>query len=90
MDCYNFNLLNPKEQVNYIYDHCKLIDFEVVREQYQTFGLCLYYNGRIFIEVRFDGMRGDRVKEIKAFNSVKQLPHWYERVDIKGVASHQF
>lgn len=88
MDCYNFNLLDAKKQVNYIYDHCKLIDFEVVREQYQTFGLCLYYNGHIFIEVRFDGMRGDRVKEIKAYNNMKQLSHWYERVNIKSVVSH--
>lgn len=88
MDCYHFNLLGPKEQVNYIYDHCKFIDFEVLREQYQTVGLCLYYNGQIFIEVRFDGMRGDRVKEIKAFDSAKQLSHWYERIDLKGVVSH--
>ncbi len=89
MDSYRFNLLKAEEQINYIYDHCQLIDFEVVREQYKTSGLCLYHSGSLFIEVRFDGMQGDRVKEIRAFENMQQLSHWYERIDIKGVASPQ-
>ncbi|WKN29547.1 hypothetical protein PZB74_11290 [Porifericola rhodea] len=77
--------MKPKEQINYIYDHCRLVDFQVVREQYRTFGICLYHNGQIFIEVSFDGLQGDRVRQIKAYESVKKLAHWYERIDIKEV-----
>lgn len=87
MECYNFNLLKPKEQIDYIYDNCKLIDFQVVREQYKTFGICLYHDGQIFIEVSFDGMRGDRVKEIRSYESISKLAQWYERVDLKDIAS---
>ncbi|MEK6478381.1 hypothetical protein WJR50_12635 [Catalinimonas sp. 4WD22] len=89
MKCYYFNLLEPKEQINYIYENCKLIDFQVVRERYKTYGICLYYDGVIFIEVSFDGMQGDRVKEIRSYESVSKLSHWYERVDIKSVSSQK-
>ncbi|WP_277482314.1 hypothetical protein [Catalinimonas alkaloidigena] len=81
--------MKPKEQINYIYENCKLIDFQVVREQYKTFGICLYYDNAIFIEVSFDGMQGDRVKEIRSYECISELSHWYERVDIKSVSSQK-
>ncbi len=89
MNCYRFNQLTPQDKVNYIYNHCKLVDFEIIREQYREFGVCLYHNGSIFIEVCFDGMRGDRVKEIKTYANANQLAHWYERVDIRQLLSQQ-
>ncbi len=89
MDCYQFNQLKPQEKINYIYNHCRLVDFEVIREQYREYGVCLYHNGKIFIEISFDGIRGDRIRDIRAYAKVSQLTRWYESVDIRPLLSQQ-
>lgn len=89
MDCYTFNKLKPKEQVNYIYHHCSLVDFNIIREQYRHYGVCLYYDGNTFVEVCFDGMRGDRVKNIKTYSKIQQLSHWYERINLGSLLSQK-
>lgn len=83
MNCYEFNQLAPQDKINYVYNYCRLVDFEIVKENYREYGICLYYNGDIFIEISFDGLRGDRVKEILTYTKVSQLAHWYEQVDIR-------
>lgn len=89
MDCYTFNKLSPKEKVNYIYHHCNLVDFDIIIEQYRQCGVCLYYDGNIFMEVYFDGMRGDRVKNIKTYYKIQQLSHWYERINLASLLSQK-
>lgn len=89
MDCYTFNKLKPKDQVNYIYHHGNLVDFDIINEQYRQYGVCLYHDGNIFIEVYFDGLRGDRVKNIKTYNKIQQLSHWYERISLSSLLSHK-
>ncbi len=85
MDCYTFSRLEPKEQINYIYHHCNLIDFNIIEEQYRQNGVCLYYDGHLFIEVFFDGLRGDRVKAIKTYQKIQQLSHWYEKINLQAL-----
>lgn len=87
MEFFIFSKLNPKEQVNYIYHHCKLVDFAIIRTQYSQCGVSLYYDGKIFIEVYFDGLRGDRVKEIKIYSKIQQLSFWYKRVGLNSLFS---
>lgn len=89
MDCYNFNKLSAKDQINYIYHHCCLLDFDIEQDKYQQNGICLYYDRDIFIEVCFDGLRGDRVKSIKTFCCIGQLSRWYERVDLGSLLSQK-
>ena len=89
MNCYKFSQLILQDKVSYIYNYCRLIDFEIVREGHREFGVCLYHNGNFFIEICFNGMRGDSVKEIKTYAEVSQLCHWYERVDISSLTSQQ-
>ena len=90
MDCHTFDTLSPDKQLDYIYHHCRLVDFEIVSERYRRYGVCLYHDARLFIEVRFDGLQGDRVKEVKAYDNVHALTRWYERIDLKGLLSHSF
>ncbi|MFP4089764.1 MAG: hypothetical protein ACLFUB_08050 [Cyclobacteriaceae bacterium] len=87
MNYYRFNSLPSQDKVSYIYHHCKLVDFEIVKEQQREFGVCLYHDGSIFVELCFDGLQGEQVKEIKAYGDINQLAHWYERVDIGGITS---
>ncbi|MEM9833497.1 MAG: hypothetical protein AAF944_22895 [Bacteroidota bacterium] len=47
--------------------------------------MCLYYDNQLFIEVTFDGLQGDRVKEIRSYPTVNQLVHWYDQVNISAV-----
>lgn len=89
MDCYRFNQLKAQEKIDYIYNNCRLVDFEVIHEKYREYGICLYHNGQIFIEISFDGVRGDRIKEIKAYAKVSQISHWYEHVNIRPLLSEQ-
>jgi hypothetical protein len=85
MDCYKFSKLTPKEQINYIYHHCNLVDFDIINEQYRQCGVCLYYDGHIFVEVYFDGLRGDRVKNIKTYHKIQQLSYWYDRMNLSAL-----
>ncbi len=87
MDCHIFSRLDPKEQVNYIYHHCRLLDFDIIQESYRQYGVCLYYDGTIFLEVSFDGLRGDRVRDIKTYSRIQQLSHWYERINLGSLLS---
>jgi Lon protease-like protein len=82
-----FNRLSSQDKVSYIYQNCKLIDFEIVQEKHREFGVCLYHDGQIFVEVCFDGMRGEQVKEIKAFGCLSELSHWYDRIDLGTLLS---
>ena len=88
MDCQTFSALSSDKQLDYIYYHCRLVDFEIVSERYHRYGVCLYHDGNLFVEVRFDGLQGDRVKEVKVYDNAQHLVHWYERIDIKGLLSH--
>lgn len=87
MDYFIFNKLKPKEQLDYIYHHCNLVAFDIIRKKYCQHGICLYYDGKMFIEVYFDGLRGDRVKEIKIYSKIQQLSYWYERVSLNSLLS---
>ncbi len=89
MDCYTFNKLSAKDQINYIYHRCSLLDFVVRVDQYQENGVCLYHNEVFFVEVCFDGLRGDRVKDIRTYSQIQQLSHWYDRVDLGSLLSQK-
>ena len=82
MNCFKFNQLAPKSQLQYIYDHCRLLDFIIQTNGSKQNALCLYHNGEIFVEVSFDGLEGDRVKGIRSYPTLDQLSHWYHQVDI--------
>ena len=90
MNSEKFDALSSDGQLDYIYRHCRLVDFEIVSERFHRYGVCLYHDGNLFIEVRFDGLQGDRVKEVKAYNEVQALARWYERIDLKSLLSHSF
>ena len=90
MDCQKFNTLSSDQRLDYIYRYCRLVDFEIVSERYHRYGVCLYHDGKLFIEVRFDGLQGDRVKEMKTYNNVQALTRWYERIDLTDLLSHPF
>ena len=90
MNCQTFSTLSSDEQLDYIYHHCRLIDFEIVSERYHRYGVCLYHDTKLFIEVRFDGLQGDRVKEIKVYDEAQALTRWYDRVDLKDLLAHSF
>lgn len=89
MDCYTFNKLKAKDQMNYIYHHCSLLDFDIERDKYQQNGVCLYHSGNFFVEVCFDGLRGDRVKNIRTYSDVQQLSHWYGRINLGTLLSQK-
>ena len=88
MDYKKFNSISSDEQLDYVYYHCRLIDFSIVSERTRRCGLCLYYDGHSFIEIRFDGLQGDRIKEVNTYHRVQDLAYWYERVDLKGLLAH--
>ena len=88
MNSQQFSALSSDEQLDYIYHHCRLIDFEIVSERVHRYGVCLYYDERRFIEVRFDGLQGDRVNEIAIYECIQDLTRWYERIDLKNLLSH--
>ena len=90
MDSQIFNTLSPDEQLDYIYHHCRLIDFEIVSERIHRYGICLYYDEHFFIEIRFDGLQGDRIKEVNTYQQIQDLVRWYERVDLKDLLAHSF
>lgn len=90
MDCQTFSTLSSDKQLDYIYHHCRLIDFEIASERYRRYGVCLYHDGKLFIEVRFDGLQGDQVKEVNVYDNVQALIRWYERIDLKNLLSHSF
>lgn len=90
MNSKNFDALSSDGQLDYIYHHCRLLDFEIVSERFHRYGICLYHDGKLFIEVRFDGLQGDRVKEMKTYDEVQALTRWYERIDLKNLLSHSF
>ena len=90
MDCQTFSTLSTDKQLDYIYHFCCLLDFEIVSERYHRYGMCLYHDGNLFVEVRFDGLQGDRVKEIKTYDELQALTRWYERVDLKDLLNHPF
>ena len=85
MTCYYFNRLNPEDQLQYIYDHCRLVDFMIQPNACRPDAVCLYYDDEIFVEVRFDGLQGDRVKEIRSYPTMQQLGQWYNHIDISSV-----
>ena len=88
MDCQTFSALSSDKQLHHIYHCCRLVDFEIVSERYRRYGICLYHDETLFIEVRFDGLQGDRVKEVKAYDDAQDLTRWYDRVDLQGLLSH--
>ncbi|WKN41250.1 hypothetical protein [Tunicatimonas pelagia] len=85
MNCFKFNQLAPQSQLQYIYDDCRLLDFIIEIEGSKQDARCLYYDGQLFIEVHFDGLQGDRVKEICSYPTVNQLSHWYEQVNLSAI-----
>ncbi len=87
MDCQKFIALSSEQQLDYIYHHCRLVDFTIVSERLTRYGVCLYHDGTTFIEVRFDSLQGERVKEISAYCDVTELAHWYESVDLSALLS---
>lgn len=89
MDCYKFNQLTPSQKIDYVYNNCRLVDFEVMHANCRECGVCLYHNGEIFIEISFEGIRGDRIREIRSYADLQELSHWYERVDIRSLLSPQ-
>ncbi len=89
MNCEIFNQLTSRQKIDYIYNNCRLVDFEVMRDQRLEYGVCLYHNGSIFIEISFEGICGDRIREIKSYAEVEQLSHWYEQVNIRPLLSQQ-
>jgi len=89
MNCFRFNQLSKSQKINYVYNHCRLLDFEVMRNHCQEYGVCLYYNASIFVEISFEGMRGDQIRSIEVYEDVCRLSHWYEQVDISTLSSQQ-
>ena len=87
MDCQKFTALSVEQQLDYIYHHCRLVDFTIVSERSTRYGVCLYHNGSIFVEVRFDSLQGEQVKEINAYYDVDELAYWYESVDLGPLRS---
>ncbi len=87
MDCQKFIALSSEQQLNYIYHHCRLVDFTIMSERSTRYGVCLYHNGAFFIEVRFDSLQGERVEEVNAYYNVDELTHWYESVDLSSLLS---
>ena len=85
MNCFKFNQLAPKSQLQYIYDDCRLLDFIIQTTGSKQDALCLYHNGEMFVEVSFDGLQGDRVKEIRSYSTLRRLSHWYKQVDISAL-----
>ncbi|MGB3852306.1 MAG: hypothetical protein WA958_20245 [Tunicatimonas sp.] len=85
MDCQKFIALPSEQQLDYIYHHCRLVDFSIVPERTTRYGVCLYHDGSLFIEVRFDSLQGERVKEINACYDLEKLAHWYDAVDLSSV-----
>ena len=87
MDCQKFTALSVEQQLDYIYHHCRLVDFTIVSERSTRYGVCLYHNGSIFVEVRFDSLQGEQVKEINAYCGIEELSHWYDTVDLSSLLS---
>ena len=87
MDCQKFLALSLEQQLDYIYHHCRLVDFTIVSERATRYGVCLYHDGTFFVEVRFDSLQGERVKEVNAYFSANELTHWYESVDLSPLLS---
>ncbi len=87
MECQKFTTLPSEQQLDYIYHHCRLIDFTIMSERSTRYGVCLYHDGTLFIEVRFDSLQGERVKEVNAYRYVEELTYWYESVDISALLS---
>jgi len=85
MHCFQFNQLTPKNQLQYIYDHCRLLDFIIQTVGTKQDAVCLYHDGELFVEVHFDGLQGDRVKEIRSYSTLHQLSHWYEQINISSL-----
>ncbi len=85
MNCFKFNQLVPKSQLQYIYDHCRLLDFVIQTHGSSQDAMCLYYDNTLFIEVTFDGLQGDRVKKIRSYPTINQLAHWYDQINISAV-----
>lgn len=85
MLCFKFNQLTPKAQLQYIYDHCRLLDFIIQSNGSKQDAVCLYHDGEFFVEVQFDGLQGDRVKEIRSYPTLQRLSHWYEQVSISSL-----
>ena len=90
MDCYTFKALPSDEQLDYIYHHCRLIDFEIISERFHRYGMCLYHDGTLFVEVQFDGLQGDRVKEVNVYDDIQTLTRWYDPIDLKDLLSQHF
>ena len=90
MNCQQFDTLPWDDQIDYIYHSCELIDFDIVSERYRQYGLCLYHNGDIFVEVRFDGLQGHKIREIKVYEDAQQLHRWYERINLNKMLSETF
>ena len=88
MNCHTFHTLSSDQQLDYIYRRCRLVDFEIVSERYRRYGVCLYHDGTLFVEVRFDGLQGDRVKEVNVYDDARDLTRWYERIDLQDLLSH--
>lgn len=84
MTCFQFNQLEPKAQLQYIYDRCQLLDFMMQSDKGSPDAVCLYHDGNVFMEVRFDGLQGDRVKEIRSYPCIQQLSHWYNQINISA------
>ena len=87
MDRQKFLTLSSEQQLDYIYRHCRLVDFTIVSERAARYGVCLYHDGTTFIEVRFDSLQGERVKEINTYHNLEELTHWYETVDLSSLLS---
>lgn len=87
MDRQKFIALSSEQQLDYIYHHCRLVDFTIVSERSTRHGVCLYHDGAFFIEVRFDSLQGERVKEVNTYCGVEELTHWYDSVDLSPLLS---
>ncbi len=85
MNCFKFNQLAPQLQLQYIYNDCRLLDFIVEVNGSKQDARCLYFDSQLFIEVHFDGLQGDRIKEIRSYSTLNQLSHWYDKVNILEV-----
>ncbi|MGB3585452.1 MAG: hypothetical protein WBA23_02875 [Tunicatimonas sp.] len=85
MNCFKFNQLAPQLQLQYIYNDCRLLDFIVEVNGSKQDARCLYFDSQLFIEVHFDGLQGDRIKEIRSYSTLNQLSHWYEQISLSSL-----
>lgn len=87
MDCQKFVALSLEQQLDYIYHHCRLVDFTIVSERATRYGVCLYHDGTFFVEARFDSLQGEQVNEVNAYCHVEELSRWYDTVDLSSLLS---